>query len=216
MRIPIVLLFLILFTSLVFAAPSVTIKRTNPGIAGEKAAEIIYDVINIDTDHSLEGFIWCRSSDDIRIASVMGVASGSGAQYAGPKFEMEPGPSQKAIYITIESDIAGDYLTGCTLKYAPFKIINGTRCYQKQNLEYSCERVDSVFREITLDKTVPFVNSGTTGDVYCPIGNSDCKLSNVIINTINDESKSNTLTIILILIVIILVSMVFYLIRKNH
>ena len=206
-----ILLVLILLSATVLASPSVTIKRTNPGIAGQKAAEIIYDVVNVDIDYSMEGFILCRSPDDIKITSVMGIASGSGAQYVSPMFEMEPGPSQKAVYITIESDYPGDYSTGCLLKYAPFKIINGTKCYQKMNLEYLCEQSDSVFREIRLDKTVPFVSSSVIGDVSCPAGKSDCRVSDVIINTI--ENNSNTLLILLIIFMIVLSSIILYFIK---
>ena len=64
---------------------SLQLKRTNPGIASKKSAEIIFDVVNTDMTHKIEGFIWCRSPDDVTISSTMGAASGSGAQYVSQR-----------------------------------------------------------------------------------------------------------------------------------
>ena len=103
------------------AGLSIQLKRTNPGIAGEKSAEIIFDVVNTDFNNKIEGFLWCRSPDDAVISSSIGVGSGSGAQYVSEKFYMDTGPSQKAISLTMEADSVGDKKTGCTIKYAPYK-----------------------------------------------------------------------------------------------
>ena len=112
----------ILLCSSVFAAGmSVQLKRTNPGIAGEKSAEIIFDVVNTDMTHKIEGFIWCRSPDDAIVTGMMGVDSGSGAQYVGQIFTMDSGPYQKAMSLTIEADTPGDKRTGCVIKYIPYK-----------------------------------------------------------------------------------------------
>ncbi|MBD3248520.1 hypothetical protein GF336_00560, partial [Candidatus Woesearchaeota archaeon] len=92
-----VLMALVLASNVYAEGLSLQLKRTNPGIAGEKSAEIIFDVVNTDMTHELEGFIWCRSPDDVAISSTMGAASGSGAQYVSQKFFMDEGPSQKAI-----------------------------------------------------------------------------------------------------------------------
>lgn len=103
------------------AGLSIQLKRTNPGIAGEKSAELIFDVVNTDFNNKIEGFLWCRSPDDSVVSSSIGVGSGSGAQYVSEKFYMDSGPSQKAISLTIEADSPGDKNTGCTIKYAPYK-----------------------------------------------------------------------------------------------
>ncbi len=100
---------------------SVQLKRTNPGIAGEKSAEIIFDVVNTDMTHKIEGFIWCRSPDDVTISGTYGAASGSGAQYVSEKFIIDKGPAQKSMSLTIDSTSIGDKTTGCTIKYMPFK-----------------------------------------------------------------------------------------------
>ncbi|MBD3248522.1 hypothetical protein GF336_00570 [Candidatus Woesearchaeota archaeon] len=176
-----ILIFLmgILIMNIAYADISAQIKRTNPGIAQVKPAELIYDIVNTDMNHKIEGFILCKSPDDIKISSTMGFASGSGSQYVSPIFVMDEGPSQRAVYFTIESDYEGDYSTDCTFKYVPYKEVNGEKIYQKMNLQYTTERTDDIFSEIRLDKTVPFVASDVEGDVYCK--GTHCSKDNVII-----------------------------------
>ena len=119
------------------AGLSIQLKRTNPGIAGEKSAEIIFDIVNTDMSHKIEGFIWCRSPDDAVVSSVLGVGSGSGAQYVGPKFIMDVGPSQKSMSLTIDADTPGDKRAGCTVKYAPFKETDATTETTTETIDYS-------------------------------------------------------------------------------
>ena len=249
---------------------SLQLKRTNPGIAGEKAAEIIFDVVNTDMTHKLEGFIWCRSPDDVTISSTMGAASGSGAQYVSQKFFMDEGPSQRAISLVIDADTAGDKRTGCIVKYAPYTedkvvqedtakitkevteeaisfsdvemkmikrnesdiiqtflvlndkeylVANGDlikfgdleiavkkveeenikvdiaertestdsqKSYLTMNGLYVGKLKDSQYREIRLDKTIPFVEAPKTADVRCPEGQTYCKSDEVEVS----ETKS--------------------------
>lgn len=166
---------------------SIQIKRTNPGIAKEKSAEIIFDVVNTDMTHKVEGFIFCRSPDDAVVSSSLGVGSGSGAQYISPKFEIETGPAQKAMTLTLDADVAGDKRTGCIIKYIPFKeeeveeeVTTTTtdeegnevtetrmeasmeRSFLKLNGDYIDSATDNDYREIRLDKSVPF--SGPTAE----------------------------------------------------
>lgn len=266
------------------AGLSIQLKRTNPGIAGEKSAEIIFDVVNTDFTHKIEGFIWCRSPDDAVVSSTMGTGTGSGAQYVSEKFYMDTGPSQKAISLTLEADSPGDKRTGCTIKYAPYKeqamagetktedisyegtigaaetdvsgykvkmvsftpaveettdnetsdIIEGQpakakisvnsipkeievgssatiggltielvsatedsadvkiagkltttsggsveKLYLKMNGIYATSLTDDQYREIRLDKTVPFVKAAKNAEVKCPEGKASCKASEV-------------------------------------
>lgn len=116
-----VLTAILLVSGVSAAGLSIQLKRTNPGIAGEKSAELIFDVVNTDFNYKVEGFIWCRSPDDAVVSSTLGAGSGSGAQYVSPKFNMDTGPSQKAISLTLEADSPGDKMTGCTVKYAPYE-----------------------------------------------------------------------------------------------
>ena len=128
----------ILLSSSVFAAGmSVQLKRTNPGVAGEKSAEIIFDVVNTDMTHKIEGFIWCRSPDDAIVSSSMGADSGSGAQYVSQIFTMDSGPYQKSMSLTLEADTPGDKRTGCIIKYIPYKetIASGTTSTEDVNYE---------------------------------------------------------------------------------
>ena len=156
---------------------SVQLKRTNPGIVDIKSAELIFDVVNMDLNNELEGFLLCRSPDDVTISSTLGVGSGSGAQYISPKFEMNEGPSQKSISLTIDSEIEGDMRSGCILKYVPFhketkvtevydNITNVTiinedtqKVFQKMNGATTLNPLDKDYRELRLDKNIPFVKS---------------------------------------------------------
>ncbi|MFH1591467.1 MAG: hypothetical protein ABIC95_06080 [archaeon] len=179
-------LFIILFVIIIISqsamgnALSAQLKRTNPGIAQVKPAELIYDIVNTDTTHKIEGFILCRSPDDIKVTSTLGLASGSGAQYISEMFIMDKGPSQKAIYLTIESDYTGDFSTGCMFRYVPFKEDEDIRLYEKMNGEYIREKSDSIFRDLILQKTVPFI-SAAEADVYCPLGQSHCLSEDVVV-----------------------------------
>lgn len=118
---------------------SVQLKRTNPGVVGEKSAELIFDVVNTDLTHKIEGFIFCRTPDDAVITSTLGASTGSGAQYVSPKFTMDTGPYQRSMSITLESDTVGDKRADCTFKYIPFKetVITGEEITEDIDFEGS-------------------------------------------------------------------------------
>lgn len=130
-------LAIMLVGSVSAAGLSMQLKRTNPGIAGEKSAELIFDVVNTDFNNKIEGFLWCRSPDDAVVSSTLGASSGSGAQYISEKFFMDTGPSQKAISLTLEADSPGDKRTGCTIKYAPYQevVVEGSSSETPVNYE---------------------------------------------------------------------------------
>ncbi|MBL7101062.1 MAG: hypothetical protein ISS23_03855 [Nanoarchaeota archaeon] len=111
----------------VFAATlSIQLKRTNPGIAGKKSATLIYDVVNMDTEHMMKGFIVCQSPDDARVTSSYGAGTGTGAQYVSPFITMDKGPYQSSMTLTLDADSTGDKNAGCIFKYIPYKeVIEG-------------------------------------------------------------------------------------------
>ncbi|MDD4878661.1 MAG: hypothetical protein PHO02_06550 [Candidatus Nanoarchaeia archaeon] len=113
-------LMVVLVSSIALADVSVAVKRTNPGVAGKTAAQLIFDVVNTDVTLKLEGFLWCNSPDDVQISSSEGAGAGK-AQYVSPKFIMDKGPSYKSMILTLESTTAGDKNGACTIKYIPFK-----------------------------------------------------------------------------------------------
>jgi len=137
--------------------PSVQIKRTNLGIAGQKSAEVIFDVVNMDMSHRMDGFILCRSPDNAVVSSSLGAGSGTGAQYISPRFQMEVGPSQRALSITVDSDTVGDVRTGCLIKYMPYLEEDGAKNFLKMSGIYTTTPTDSDYRILRLDKTVSFV-----------------------------------------------------------
>jgi hypothetical protein len=163
----IVVVFLVIalmFVSSVCASGlSVQLKRTNPGIAGEKSAELIFDVVNTDFDHMVEGFIWCKSPDDAVISSTLGVGSGSGAQYISPKFTLDYGPSQQAMSIVLEADSVGDKNTGCTVKYASYKEVGSNGAETKEQISYEgtigLSETDVSGYKVSLISYVPAVES---------------------------------------------------------
>ncbi len=154
----------LMFVSSVCASGlSVQLKRTNPGIAGEKSAELIFDVVNTDFDHMVEGFIWCKSPDDAVISSTLGVGSGSGAQYISPKFNLDYGPSQQAMSIVLEADSPGDKNTGCTVKYASYKEVGNNGAVTKEPISYEgtigLSETDVSGYKLSLISYVPAVES---------------------------------------------------------
>ncbi len=176
----------LILASSVLADVSIQLKRTNPGIAGEKSAEIIFDVVNTDMGNKMEGFLLCRSPDDAVVSSSLGAGIGSGAQYVSPRFVMDVGPSQKAMSLTIDADSPGEKRSGCILKYIPFKVTMKEtkemkevevedpetgevstveqeqtveveeKQFLKMNGEFVDEVIDADYRELRLDKSVNF------------------------------------------------------------
>lgn len=114
---------LLLATPLVLAyeTPSVVLTRTNPGIAGEKSAELIFSVANRDMSHKLEGYLLCRTPDDARVVAIMGAGEGDAAQYLGPLQTITEGPKLTTMTITLESETSGDKKADCQFNYIPTK-----------------------------------------------------------------------------------------------
>lgn len=176
---------------------SIQLKRTNPGIVSVKSAELIFDIVNTDFGYQIEGFLLCRSPDDVTVSSTLGAGSGSGAQYISPKFELNNGPSQKYLSLVIDSEVEGDMRTGCILKYIPFSekagasyfdeatnqtITTSTRQYVRMDGQIIEKPLDKDYRELRLDKTVPFVAKQKGVDASCPEGQTSCNANEVIIN----------------------------------
>ena len=303
---------MLLLSTVAASGLSVQLKRTNPGIAGQKSAELIFDIVNTDFANKIEGFLWCNSPDDAVVSSTMGVASGSGAQYLSPRFTMDTGPAQKSISLTMSSDSAGDKRTGCTVKYAPYvetvgeptevtrdisydgsitktittvsdvdvslvsfvpgtektenqsavpakaivKVenaeqeiavgesklfgdltvevlsasaesanvkITGTVAYAsdpvvskryiKMNGEFAEQLTDDQYREIRLDKTIPFVNAPADAEVSCPEGKTTCGYNEVQVVSAGPISGIPTSWLVVVLIGVVLV--VAYLMGKS-
>ncbi len=121
----VLLAMIVLLVGSVYAATlSVQLKRTNPGIAGKKSATLIYDVVNMDTEHLMKGFIVCQSPDDARVTSSYGAGTGTGAQYVSPFITMDKGPYQSSMTLTIDADSIGDKNAGCIFKYIPYKEVS--------------------------------------------------------------------------------------------
>lgn len=143
--------------------PAVEIKRTNPGVVGNKSAEIIFDVVNVDMVNNLEGFFRCTSPDDAEVSAATGIDS-SAAQYVSPIFTLDNGPSQKSITLTFESVIAGEKKIECVLKYCFFKyqkILSGTiKNYVRSDGIIVREKSDSIFNESKHVKSVCFFLPG--------------------------------------------------------
>jgi len=222
------LALLMLVQGVVADGLSVQLKRTNPGIANIKSAELIFDVVNMDLGNELEGFLLCKSPDDVSISSTLGIGSGSGAQYISPKFEMNNGPSQKSISLTIDSEIEGNMRSGCILKYIPFHSetevaetndneTNETvrneetlRVYQKMNGESTINPLDKDYRELRVDKNVPFVKTNAGVDVSCPKGQTNCDTDEVEIKV-----KKNWFMYGFIGLVVMIVLAVIYMLGRG-
>lgn len=231
----------LLMLSTAAAQLSVQLKRTNPGIAKEKNAELIFDIVNTDLSHQVTGFLWCKSPDDAIISSTYGVGSGSGAQYISPKFTMDEGPSQEAMTLTVNADSPGDKRTGCYVKYIPFKVTfvesielveettietvideetgketlievveivqklvkTEVRQYLKLNGKYVDTAEDRDYREIRLDKTIPFIAQGATSDPKCPEGQVSCTSDEIDLGAAGKIPKWVVLVIALVVVLLV-------------
>ncbi len=241
----------LLMLSTASAQLSVQLKRTNPGIAKEKASELIFDIVNTDMSHQIEGFLWCKSPDDAVVSSTYGVGTGSGAQYVSPKFTMDVGPSQEAMSLEVNADSPGDKRTGCYVKYIPFKVTTETsvetvdevttetvcetdddgveschehevvkpvektvtsevRQYLKMNNEYVSTVEDRDYREIRLDKTVPFAPAGAPADLKCPEGQTHCTADEIDLGAAGKIPRW-----VVLVVAVVVVLLVVYLLGKT-
>ncbi len=163
-------IFLMMATveSVYAAGVSVQLKRTTPGEVGGKSSEIIFDVVNMDVTSKIEGFLMCRSPDDVLISSSLGAGAGSGAQYISPKFFMNEGPSQNALSLYLDGTTPGEKQVSCIIKYIPYKetkttVTEGnvtkevvTKEFILMNANTVDTPTDSDYRELRLDKSVNF------------------------------------------------------------
>ncbi len=201
---------------------SLQLKRTNPGIPDIQSSELIFDVVNTDFTHEIEGFLLCMSPDDATISSTYGAGSGSGAQYVSPKFFMDVGPSQEAMTITVDSSSQGDKDAGCMLKYIQYKMETvedtglGTTEQKLYYVDgaYTTTPEDADYTVETLDKTLPFVTGFEKPT--CPSGTLHCMVSDVIEGAIKDMGGDSgdfpvglIAGIIIIVVVLIILKMVF-------
>lgn len=231
----------LLMLSTASAQLSVQLKRTNPGIAKEKSAELIFDIVNTDMSHQIEGFLWCKSPDDAVVSSTYGVGMGSGAQYVSPKFSMDEGPSQESMTLEVSADSPGDKRTGCYVKYIPFKVTTvesvesveetttettvdeetgetiteeitttvekpvskEVKSYLKMNNEYVPAVEDKDYREIRLDKTVPFAPQGAPADLKCPDGQTSCTADEIDLGDVGKIPKWVVLVIALVVVLLV-------------
>lgn len=177
----------LLMLSTVSAELSVQLKRTNPGVPRVQPSELIFDVVNTDLTHQVQGFLLCQSPDDAVISSTYGVGSGSGAQYLSPVFFMDVGPTQEAMTLTLNADSPGDKRASCSIKYIMFKMVETqvvdeetgestteeVKQYLKIDGEYGETADDVDYLVYEFDKTVPFVRP-CVEDVACPSGTTHC------------------------------------------
>lgn len=181
-KVLILLVIFLLTISTVSASVAIQLKETVPGIVMKQTALLKYDIVNMDTEHMIKGFLVCQSSDDIRITSSFGAGIGTGQQYVSPFLTFDKGPFQSAMTLTIDADSTGDKNPGCVLKYIPYKEVAGgggiSKIYLKINGEYISELKDADYRELRLDKTAPFVTG--MKDPQCPEGKEHCKANEVI------------------------------------
>jgi len=133
---------------------SLQFKSSTPGIAGEKSAEIIFDVVNTDLTHKIEGFLWCQTPDNTVVSSSLGAGAGSGAQYISPIITMNEGPSQKSITLTLDTAYEGTYDAKCYIKYIPYLLSNTTKSFLKMNGVYTETVTDSDYRLLRLDNLI--------------------------------------------------------------
>ena len=61
--------------------------------------------------------------------------------------------------------------------------VGGTveKSYLKMNGQYVSSLTDDQYREIRLDKTIPFVKAAANSEVECPEGQSTCKADDVVV-----------------------------------
>jgi len=137
-KLAILLVMIVLLVGSVSAATlSIQLKRTNPGIAGKQSSTLIYDVVNMDTEHMMKGFIVCMSPDDARVTSSYGAGTGTGAQYVSPFITMDKGPYQSSMTLTIDADSVGDKNAGCIFKYIPYKEVTEGKETVKEPIEWT-------------------------------------------------------------------------------
>jgi len=125
---------------------SVQLKRTNPGIAGEKSAELIFD-------------------------------TGCYVKYIPFKVTTVKETVTETVMETVTDPETG--VASQVPKEVTKEVSREVRSYQKMNAEYIETATDSDYREIRLDKTVPFARPGVQ-EPSCPEGQTTCSASEIV------------------------------------
>ncbi len=155
--------FLLVLLSASGFAETISAQLKSMKVEGNKAV-LIYDIVNMDTQHYVEGFLLCKTPDDLIVSSSLGAAAGSGAQYVSSKFTIKPGPAQKSIELYVESTTPGRKYLECMIKYIPFRqeeIVEGNRTVVKRyyllmNGEETEDVSDSDYRVLNLNEVIDF------------------------------------------------------------
>ena len=206
----------LLLVSISLGQLSVELVETHPGIAAEQSGELLFDNKNTDVTHEIEGFLLCRSPDDAVVSSSYGTVM-SGAQYVSSKFQIDEGPSYESMMLRVASNTPGDKRTGCVVKYIPYKVsvtrimttnpdgspqqaLQEVRQYLRLNGEYVGEEnlQDGDYREIRLDRTVPFVPSGFPGVPQCPPGKSSCTAAELAPSQLDSQDNLSEQCILMV------------------
>jgi hypothetical protein len=111
---------------------------------------------------------------------------------------MPSGPSQRSISLVIDSNAAGDFRTGCILRYIAYAetthtivdlndsndtSVEVTKRYVRLNGQMVDTPQDRDYNELRLDKTVPFVPKQVAVDASCPNGQTSCTSDEVVVTS---------------------------------
>ncbi len=116
--------------------PEVSTHKSNPGVASDKPAEIIFNVANNDFNFMIEGNLRCNPPDGVTVKSVIGASSGVGASY-GTFTDILP-QAQTDITFTVNSDeVFERKLMNCDLIYFYSTKMEGKKYYLGYEKKFS-------------------------------------------------------------------------------
>ena len=97
--------------------------------------------------------------------------------------EIEVGSSAKISDLTVEVVSATEESADVKISGEITSTVGGKveKLYLKMNGQYVSSLTDDQYREIRLDKTVPFVKAQPDAKVACPEGQTSCKAEDVVI-----------------------------------
>lgn len=131
-------------------APNVVTKRVTAGTINVQDGEIVFEIINEDPNHKLEGYLSCDIPSDVIVTGSMGAATGEQAQYIGQTFTVDPAPARESMSLRLSSQNEGSKNVRCSINYVLFKEGKG---YVTIGGQYSS---DKNYQQIIVNRDIQF------------------------------------------------------------
>ncbi|MBS3163981.1 hypothetical protein J4439_00965 [Candidatus Woesearchaeota archaeon] len=130
--------------------PTVLVKRIADGVVSGPDAEIVFDIVNEDPNHKMEGFLACEIPSDVVVTTTRGASSGEQARYISEVFILDYAPMRRSMALSLSARTKGVRVVTCSLKYV---LLSEDGWYVTPEGGYGS---DKLYQDITVRRPVDF------------------------------------------------------------